>query len=182
MRGAVWAAVALLLAVQSSNSRAQSSQPIDRRVEAVLAKWQCPIAGYIEKIHRSPAEKHRFLVLVTAERPELYVQCMLYDKDARIRCEAASGYYFEKIKGFASERRLAALTRLGFSTDATHGNFSLDKPFTGADASAKLFLETMARVFDLKVRDRLRYSAPMLSNQKENVVRRGRARAAISML
>jgi hypothetical protein len=90
----------------------------------------------------------------------------------QIRCESASGYYFDEIKGFASSGKREALAELGFSTDATAGNFTRELPVDehGTSAIAKLIIELLARVYDLGTGDRLEYYAPLLSAKKANPV------------
>lgn len=112
------------------------------------------------------------------------MQCIFQDEDRQIYCEAASGFYLyrDKIGSFATPRRLDALARLGFSTDDSKGNFSLDRPFNGSDETATLMIETLARVFDFDASDVMEYAAPLLSKRLSNGVKAGSGCAKISAL
>jgi hypothetical protein len=64
------------------------------------------------------------------------------------------------------------LAELGFSTDASAGNFAreLRVDELGTRAIAKLIIELLARVYDLGTSDKLEYYAPLLSSKKGNPV------------
>jgi hypothetical protein len=102
----------------------------------------------------------------------LDVQCLFFDDDRQIRCEGASGYYYDEIKGFATATKDEVLAELGFSTDASEGNFAreLRVDELGTRAIAELIIELLARVFDLGTSDNLQYYAPLLSSKKGNPV------------
>jgi hypothetical protein len=147
-----------------------------------LHEWRCPVAAYLDGITRSSKElKSRYLILWAKKHPEFYVQCHFFDDDRQVHCEAASGFYYPKIAGFATAEQLEALARIGFSTDATHGNFAQERPFR-VDEVATLLIETLARVFAFNIGDALEYNAPLLSKRKTNRVRSGPECAAISAL
>ena len=87
------------------------------RTEALLATYLCPIAEYLEEIRETPMTPHeRFLIVWAKDREEFYVQCLFFDNDKQIDCEAASGYYYDEIKGFVTAEKREALAELGFST------------------------------------------------------------------
>jgi hypothetical protein len=138
-----------------------------------LATYLCPIADYLAEITRKPMTSHlRFLIVWAKDREECYVQCMFFDDDKQIRCEGASGYYYPESKGFATAAKRQALEELGFSTDASAGNFAreLRVDELGSRAIAKLIIELLARVYDLGTNDNLEYYAPLLSSKKGNPV------------
>jgi hypothetical protein len=144
-----------------------------KRTEALVATYLCPIADYLAEITRKPmTPRDRFLIVWAKDREEYYVQCLFYDGDRQIRCEGASGYYYDEIKGFLTEEKGEALVELGFSTDASAGNFARDLRIDehGTRAIAKLIIELLARVYDLGPSDRLEYYAPLLSSNKGNPV------------
>jgi hypothetical protein len=87
-------------------------------------------------------------------------------------CEAASGYYFDKIKRYVTAAKREILAQLGFSTDASAGNFQrqLRVDELGTRAIAKLIIELLARVYDLRTSDSLEYTAPLLSPIEGNPV------------
>jgi hypothetical protein len=113
-----------------------------------LATYLCPIADYLAEITRKPMTPHeRFLIVWAIDREEYYVQCLFFDDDRQIRCEGASGCY-DGIKGIATATKDEVLAELGFSTDASEGNFAreLRVDELGTRAIAKLIIEPLARV------------------------------------
>jgi hypothetical protein len=144
-----------------------------KRTEARLATYLCPIADYLAEITRKPMTSHnRFLIVWANGREEYYVQCHFLDDDNQIRCEGASVYYDAEIKDFATAAKGEVLEELGFSTDASAGNFAreLRVDELGTRAIAKLIIELLARIYDLRTSDRLEYYAPLLSSKKGNPV------------
>ena len=141
----------------------------DHRLDELIDRWRCPVAAYIDKVHRrSQKLDHRYLALWAKHRPDFYVQCIFHDGDRQIFCEAASGFYryADRIGSFATAQRLDALAGLGFSTDGSRGNFSQDRDFRGAEEAAPLMIETLARVFELDIGDVLEFSAPLVTKRK----------------
>ncbi|MGH6839364.1 MAG: hypothetical protein ACREDT_11310 [Methylocella sp.] len=144
-----------------------------KRTEVLLATFLCPIADYLEAIRETPMTPHeRFLIVWAKDREEYYVQCLFIDNDKQILCEGASGYYYDAIKGFATAVKREDLAELGFSTDASEGNFQrmLRLDDRGTRPVAKLIIETLARVYELGPSDKLEYTAPLLSGKKGNPV------------
>jgi len=97
---------------------------------------------------------------------------LFFDDDRQILCEGASGYYYDEIKRYVTATKGEVLAELGFSTDASAGNFARDLRVDelGTRAIAKLIIELLARVYDLGISDNLKYSAPLLSSKKGNPV------------
>lgn len=122
-----------------------------------------------------PKLEDRYLILWSKRKPEYYVQCLFHDEDRQIYCEAASGFYryADRVGGFATLQRIDALASLGYSTDGSKGNFSLDRDFHGAEEIATLMLATLARVFELSDRDILEFNSPHLSKHNANRVKAG---------
>jgi hypothetical protein len=116
--------------------------------------------------------RDRFLIVWANGREEYYVQCHFFDDDNQIRCEGASGYYDAEIKNFATAAKGEVLAELGFSTDASAGNFAreLRVDELGTRGIAKFIIELLARVYDLRTSDSLEYTAPLLSPKKGNPV------------
>jgi hypothetical protein len=179
------AAMSCFLACASWAATEGRELPSDQRLRTLVDKWHCPVADYLERIHRvSQKLQDRYLILWAKRHPEFYVQCIFHDEDRQIYCEAASGFflYADKIGNFATPQRLAALERLGFSTDGSKGNFSQERDFHNADELAILMIETLARVFEFDTRDVLEFNAPFLSKRRSNHVKVGTACAPISAL
>ena len=77
---------------------------------------------------RSTAD--RFVALTVPHHPHGYVQCLFYRRGRMALCEAASGFYRE-LPNSSHPYRLpdddvAALAKLGFSTNDSAGNFRID--------------------------------------------------------
>lgn len=89
--------------------------------------YQCSLAGLIAKIEakrNDPDEQDRFIVLALPGPKASYVQCAFDRHDREGLCEASSGWWNNSWeKPHFDSGQLAALTRLGFSTDGSHGNF-----------------------------------------------------------
>jgi hypothetical protein len=114
-----------------------------------LAEYRCPVVDRLQQMHAAFDVSHPqnwFLIVYLAARSNDYVQCV-FDTKTQLVCEAASGFY----DGVASEPRtrwlpksdVAALGRLGFSTDDSAGNFQAwvdvtDPPDYGAIADLTL--------------------------------------------
>jgi hypothetical protein len=96
-----------------------------------LVQYRCPIIDRLQQIYRafdSSNPQNWFLIVYFAANSHNYVQCV-FDTRTRMLCEAASGFYDD----VASKPRtrwlpadaVAALGRLGFSTDDSAGNFQI---------------------------------------------------------
>lgn len=103
-----------------------------------LSAYRCPVMVRLAAIHARgdrKREDNRFLILALQKGEVSYVQCAFFDEDRRILCEAASGYY-NAPKGaprtaYLPVDSIAALAKLGFSTDDSHGNFQREMEIRG---------------------------------------------------
>jgi len=165
-------------------AKKEEAAPDARPIAAFIDKWRCPVAGNLRRIHQlPPANDDRYLILWAKRRPAFYVQCIFHDDDRQIYCEAASGFYryADRVGSFATAARLNALGSLGFSTDGSKGNWTREGDFQGADDTATLMLETLARVFAATADDDLLWSAPLLSKRRSNRVEAGAECAPVSV-
>jgi hypothetical protein len=96
-----------------------------------LVEYRCPVVDRLEQIYVQIDRAHPqnlFLIINLAERPQDYVQCV-FDTRTRMLCEASSGYFYSKPNEPRAYRlppsSIAALGRLGFSTDDSAGNFQI---------------------------------------------------------
>jgi hypothetical protein len=97
----------------------------------LLVEYRCPVVDRLEQIYEacdSSDPQNLFLIVDPAERPQDYVQCV-FDTPTRMLCEASSGFYYNAPTELRSYRlppsAVAALGRLGFSTDDSGGNFQI---------------------------------------------------------
>lgn len=143
-----------------------AATPLQQRLDKLQEKYRCQITAYLRAIRARPLTvKHRFLIIERMARSEYYVQCLFYDNDSNIDCEAVSGYYNPDLTGFATPAQLAALAALGFSTDASAGNFAQQRPVPNDGALydiAGMLVETLVRVYDLQIDDLLVFHAPLV--------------------
>lgn len=158
--------VAVALAVVAGNAFANEN---DDRVATLQEKFRCPIFYYLAAIHRSRSkdEQNRYLILEMSYPGDsrYYTQCAFFDSDRQIHCEAASPYYDERLKDYFSDGRLKALSTLGYSTVITSKNFYTERPVPDMKSLydvAGLVVETLGRVFDMRLDDKLIYHAPLV--------------------
>jgi hypothetical protein len=111
--------------------------------------------------------RHPFLVVSLAMRPQDYVQC-LFNTPARLLCEASSGYYETKPTEPRAYRlpagSIAALGRLGFSTDDSAGNFQilLDVPDPpDLNRIADFILKALYDGYGVRAGGKLEFNAPL---------------------
>jgi hypothetical protein len=97
----------------------------------LLIQYRCPVVDRLQRIYEAagPADdQDRFLIIDFPDRPQDYVQCV-FDSRTRMLCEAASGFFYDPPDRPRTYRlpadAIAALGRLGFSTDDSAGNFQI---------------------------------------------------------
>lgn len=152
---------------------ANETAPTVPLIDALEAIYLRPITDYLACIMLEPmTPRDRFLIVWAKGRETYYVQCHFFDDDQQIRCEGASSYYNSVIKEFATAAKRQALAELGFSTDASAGNFAQERPIDVGRIGeiARLIIATLVRVYDLKIDDTLEYYAPLLSDEKSSPV------------
>jgi hypothetical protein len=136
----------------------------------LLMQYRCPVVDRLQQIYQafdSSNPQNWFLIVYFAEQSHDYVQCV-FDTRTRMLCEAASGFYDD----VASKPRtrwlpadaVAALARLGFSTDDSSGNFQIwfDVP-SPPDFSriADLILKALHDGYGARATDDLEFEAPL---------------------
>jgi hypothetical protein len=121
-----------MLAVALGAPIVAAAQPADT-FHDLLVQYRCPVVDRLEQVYAAgdPASsRHRFLAITVPHAMQAYVQCIFHDNNTKLYCEAASGFYYD---GPGEPRTfhhpaaaIAALGRLGFSTDDSAGNFNVD--------------------------------------------------------
>lgn len=132
-------------------------------------QYRCPVADRLERIY-AKGDPERFpdeyLIVDLPPLPEHYVQCLFY-KRGKLYCEVASGFFLDPPGQprtmYLPAQAIAALARLGFSTDGSDSNFKLDldvpdPPDFGAVAD--LMLKALHDGFGARAESRLRFHAP----------------------
>jgi hypothetical protein len=145
----------------------------------LLAQYRCPVVDRLQQIYAaadSSDPQNWFLIVSLAARSNDYVQCV-FDTKTRMLCEAASGFY-DNVASEPRTRRLpldviAALGRLGFSTDDSSGNFQIwfdvPKPpdFTRI---ADFILKALHEAYGAGVNTKLDFNAPLAPHAKTDCV------------
>jgi hypothetical protein len=75
-----------------------------------------------------------------------------------IYCEASSPFYHDDLTPFFTHERLKILAQLGYTTKPTENNFHLERSSASIDEIydvAGLYVETLARVFDMQLDETL---------------------------
>ncbi len=107
------------------------SSPIQAEMEHFAKKdfieaRKCHVIERLQMVYdKKTFIQNRYLILSIKNDKDNYVQCLFQDNDTRLLCEASSGFY---TKGGSALKQsgndyLETLKRLGFSTDASQGNF-----------------------------------------------------------
>jgi hypothetical protein len=139
-------------------------------LRALLIEYRCPVVDRLDRIHAHPRStdyKDRFLAVTLVGHPHGYVQCMFVENRSGIFCEASSGFYFNKpgtVRTFyLPQAAIAALGRLGFSTDDSGGNFRYQAGIGAPpdfNAIADLILKALHDGYGARADSELRFNAP----------------------
>jgi hypothetical protein len=136
----------------------------------LLVEYRCPVVDRLQQIYAaadSSDPQNWFLIVYFAARSNDYVQCV-FDTKTRMLCEASSGFY----DNVATEPRtrwlppdaIAALGRLGFSTDDSAGNLQIwfdvpDPP--DFNRIADFILRALHDGYGARANDDLEFNAPL---------------------
>lgn len=119
-RRATGAVVALALLSTAAGAQENAGRA------SFIAAHRCAIVERLAGIHASgdPSDSKDRFIAVTLGRPsQAYVQCLFFEQDTRMLCEASSGFYEKRPEEVGRPRVLpgamAPLAALGFSTDPT---------------------------------------------------------------
>jgi hypothetical protein len=144
---------------------AQDASTLDQ----FLQQYRCPVVDRLQRIYATgDPEKFRdeYLIVDMPPQRENYVQCLFYRTD-KIMCEAASGFYLnapeEPRTMYLPPSAVAALARLGFSTDASQGNFRIDLDLANPpdfNAIATLILRALYDAYGARAQTKLDFHAP----------------------
>lgn len=160
-------AAASLLLVTADSAAAGSAG-----IESFLRAYECPVSQRLALIHERgdrQQEDSRFLLLSVDRAGPGYVQCAFYDDDRQMMCEAESGYFSAEPgapqRSFLPAAKVAKLGRLGFSTDASQGNFQRNMD-TGTSAElrsvARLLLSALYEAYGARLDEPIEVDAPLL--------------------
>lgn len=164
MRAAGAGAAVLAL---SSAAAAQA----DASLRAFVAANRCPVVERLALIHARgdrSSSRGRFLIVAPRDNGHAYVQCIFFDHDTKLHCEASSGFYRYRPDSGLRLRldpdKVAALARLGFSTDDSAGNFKREIDLGDPPdlvAAAELMLTALHDGYDARLGAELALKAPL---------------------
>lgn len=135
-----------------------------------LIEYRCPVVDRLERIYEAgdpTSQRNRFLAVTNPGHPHGYVQCMFVENRTKILCEASSGFYFDPAGATRSFRlsleAIAALGRLGFSTDDSEGNFQTLFDIAAPpdfNVLADLILKALHDAYGARAETNLEFNAP----------------------
>jgi T3SS (YopN, CesT) and YbjN peptide-binding chaperone 3 len=147
-----------------------ASAQIGDTLRALLVEYRCPVVDRLDRIYEHASlhdYRDRFLAVTLSGHPHGYVQCMFTTQRTRILCEASSGYYYNKAGTprtfYLPPGAIAALGRLGFSTDDSAGNFRYNADIgqsSDLNALADLILTALHDGYGARAQSRLTFNAP----------------------
>jgi hypothetical protein len=134
-------------------------------LSSFVATYHCAVVELLARIHshKLPAPDP-FLILENAANHG-YVQCLYYDMDRQMLCEAESGWWDKPSERprFTAEQK-QGLAKLGFSTDGSHGNFQKRLHFDAASPDygdvADLMLSALYIAYDTHLSTGVRAHGP----------------------
>ena len=145
----------------------------DPALSAFLSLYRCTIVERLEKIHKVDfaQEMNRYLILDRRDQDHSFVQCIFYERDTKMRCEASSGFYSPP-PGHPKHFKLTAdgvakLARHGFSTDATQGNYIRELAIRSPKditAAADFLLTVFHEVYGARVDIPIKITAPLVNS------------------
>lgn len=119
--GSMTGAIAAVVGLSVSSIAAEAADDLS----TFVTTYHCTVAELIARIHTHPHPERmrRYLILESAVTHD-YVQCLFFDRDRQMLCEAESGWWNKAGENphFVPAGK-QALAHLGFSMDASHGNF-----------------------------------------------------------
>ena len=127
------APIALLLVIASSCWAGGQKSPLNEFVET----YRCRVVQHLRAIHEHGTRSYshnRYLILEMTHSPQRFVQCIFYEYDSKLLCEASSGRYKlppgQQYAIELSREGTAALARLGYAPPFQVANYSQDSPGT----------------------------------------------------
>jgi hypothetical protein len=159
----------LMTAAMLAASTVSWAQDTSTTFHDLLVQYRCPVVDRLQRIYEAdgPADdQDRFLIIDFPNRPQDYVQCV-FDSRTKMLCEASSGFFYDAPEKPRTYRlpatAIAALGRLGFSTDDSAGNFRIWFDVANPpdfNAIADFMLKALHDGYDARADMKLRFNAP----------------------
>jgi len=129
-----------------------------------VSTYQCSVAGLIARIHAHRGGDDRYLILAPWNDRGSYVQCLLGDHDRQALCEAASGWWAGRGQApMLGPAQKGALARLGYSMDASRGNYQKRLRFGSEldmEGVADLMLRSLYAGYGVRLENTIEVQAP----------------------
>jgi len=160
-------ATVLLVGIGAASVKADAT---DDRIAALQAKFRCPIFDYLQAIHKYPTPQrtdNRFLIIVIEHRGDerYYAQCAFDSMDARILCEVDSPFFNPVMKKYFRGKKLEIVKSLGYKLQRKNNYYQWRDARTPEALYdvAGLLVDTVGRVFDMRIDEALMYKAPLVT-------------------
>lgn len=138
--------------------------------DAFVSRHRCRVVAQLTEIHRrGPVETshNRFIVLSLRDFPERYTQCIFFERDTAMSCEASSGAYLADAQDAARyvprPDVIETLHRLGFRQKNRSENFSREVELgagTDVTVAADLMLAVLFEAYGVRAGTPLVIEAP----------------------
>lgn len=157
--------IGFLLAGALSATECQAANDLLSFVDA----YQCTVAGLLARVHAHRGGEDRYLILAPWDDRGSYVQCLMGDHDRQMLCEAASGWWAGRGQRPAlGPAQKGALALLGYSMDASHGNYQKRLQFRGepdVEGVADLLLRSLYSGYGVRLSNPIEVDAPYASRK-----------------
>jgi hypothetical protein len=160
-------AAGLLLAMGAVSARADANEDW---IAELQAKYRCPIFDYLQAIHKYPTPQrmdNRFLIITIEHRGDerYYAQCAFDSMDTRMLCELDSAFFNPAMKKYFRGNKLKLVKSLGYKLHRKNNYYQWRDARTpeALYEVAGLLVDTVGRVFDMQVNEKLMYKAPLVS-------------------
>lgn len=134
----------------------------EEALNALLLRYGSAIYAVLKTIRAHEMTEYERYLILSLEDSEYYVQCMFYDEDRQLHCEAASGALDD---WSLTEEQIAILASLGYDVTKPEQNYAVEQAVTeeiGLRYIPVLLLETLYRVYGLTQDTPLRFQAPFV--------------------
>jgi len=158
----------VLLALGASGSVSIAYSQEDRGYQSFRDRHHCEILQRLARLQVHKAKRNRFIIVGKTFVEDHFAQCLFESSGKRVLCEASSGFFIRRRLGGSGYRpsgaTVAAIARLGFSTDDSEGNFQrvmdAETP-TQLSAVADLLLATLYEAYGAREGTALTIKAPL---------------------
>lgn len=134
----------------------------DEALSALLLRYAAAIYAVLKTIRTHEMTEYERYLILSLEGSEYYVQCMFFDEDRQLHCEAASGAFHD---WSPTDEQIAVLASLGYDVTKPEQNYAVEHSVTEETALMHmpvLLIETLYRAYGLAQDTPLRFQAPFV--------------------